>query len=140
MPAVLVLRLDIRDGRPHEIGSALLVCSVDDLDLELLAADFFDDEYVAVVFMLKDELHIGLVGYGDVEYEVLEESGRDALGSLWNRAGRPVGIERRRAIGGIGGGGSIGLAVNGRTGRRVGCILDSAGTFLSCIDLEEDGE
>jgi len=140
MPAVLVLRLHIRDGRPHEIGSALLVCSVDDLDLELLATDFFDDESVAVAFLLKGELYVGLVGYGDVEYEVLAESGRDALGSLWNRAGRPVGVERRREVGGIGGAGEIGLAVNGRTGRRVGCVLDSAGTFLSCIDLEEDGE
>jgi anaphase-promoting complex subunit 4 len=36
--------------------------------------------------------------------------------------------------------GRISLALNGRKGRRVGCVLDGTGTMLECIDLEGDGE
>ena len=36
--------------------------------------------------------------------------------------------------------GRISVAVNGRKGRRVGCVLDSTGTMVESIDLEGEGE
>ena len=36
--------------------------------------------------------------------------------------------------------GRISVALNGRKGRRVGCVLDGTGTMLECIDVEGDGE
>jgi anaphase-promoting complex subunit 4 len=36
--------------------------------------------------------------------------------------------------------GGISVAVNGRKGRRVGCVLDSTGTMVESIDLEGEGE
>lgn len=36
--------------------------------------------------------------------------------------------------------GGVSVAVNGRKGRRVGCVLDGTGSVLECIDLEGDGE
>ena len=36
--------------------------------------------------------------------------------------------------------GRISLALNGRKGRRVGCVVDGTGTMLESIDLEGDGE
>ena len=36
--------------------------------------------------------------------------------------------------------GRISVALNGRKGRRVGCVLDGTGTVVECIDLEGDGE
>lgn len=32
------------------------------------------------------------------------------------------------------------LAVNGRAGRRVACVLDDKGTTMEALDLEGDGE
>lgn len=32
------------------------------------------------------------------------------------------------------------LAVNGRVGRRVACVLDSAGQALEILDMEGEGE
>ena len=36
--------------------------------------------------------------------------------------------------------GMVSIALNGRKGRRVGCVLDGTGTIVECIDLEGDGE
>jgi len=34
----------------------------------------------------------------------------------------------------------VSLAVNGRVGRRVACLLDNTGTAMETLDLEGDGE
>jgi len=36
--------------------------------------------------------------------------------------------------------GKVTLAVNGRVGRRVACVLDSAGQALEILDMEGEGE
>ena len=48
-------------------------------------------------------------------------------------------INRRRLLSGCQTGG-VSLALNGRTGRRVACVLDSSGTQLESFDLEGEGE
>jgi len=35
--------------------------------------------------------------------------------------------------------GEVSVAVNGRVGRRVACVLDSKGTMLEAIDMEGGG-
>jgi anaphase-promoting complex subunit 4 len=36
--------------------------------------------------------------------------------------------------------GEVKVALNGRAGRRFGCLLNDKGTTLECFDLEDDGE
>jgi anaphase-promoting complex subunit 4 len=36
--------------------------------------------------------------------------------------------------------GVVSLAVNGRVGRRVVCVLDNSGTMLESFDMEGDGD
>ena len=36
--------------------------------------------------------------------------------------------------------GAVSLAVNGRAGRRVACLLNSKGTTMEVLDLEGEGE
>ena len=54
-------------------------------------------------------------------------------------AGQGVMLTRRRGLGGRAG--EVGLAVNGRSNRRVVCVVDGTGTRLEAVDLgEEAGE
>lgn len=48
-------------------------------------------------------------------------------------------IKRCRALTGFTAG-NVTLAVNGRAGRRVACVLDSTGTVMESFDLEGDVE
>jgi anaphase-promoting complex subunit 4 len=48
-------------------------------------------------------------------------------------------IKRCRRLVGRGRG-KVNVALNGRVGRRVACLLDDKGTTLECFDLEGDGE
>ena len=51
----------------------------------------------------------------------------------------PVPIIQSRTLGGCTAG-SVSLAVNGRAGRRVACVLDGGGMELEMFDMEGDGE
>lgn len=48
-------------------------------------------------------------------------------------------IKGRRELA-YGGSGPVSLALNGRVGRRVACVLDGQGTNMETLDLEGDGE
>jgi hypothetical protein len=48
-------------------------------------------------------------------------------------------IKRCRRLVGCGKG-EVNVALNGRVGRRVACLLDKKGTLLECFDMEGDGE
>ena len=48
-------------------------------------------------------------------------------------------VNRRRPLSNCQNGG-ISLALNGRAGRRVACVLDGAGTSLESFDLEGEGD
>lgn len=51
----------------------------------------------------------------------------------------PAPITQSRTLTGCAAGG-VTLAVNGRTGRRVSCVLDSAGMNLEVLDMEGEEE
>lgn len=50
---------------------------------------------------------------------------------------KPIPIKRRRQLTACRDG-SVSLAVNGRAGRRVVCILDGDGTTMDILDMEGD--
>jgi anaphase-promoting complex subunit 4 len=54
-------------------------------------------------------------------------------------AARALPIEQRRMLAGCKDGG-VSLAVNGRAGRRVACVLDDRGLALEILDMEGEGE
>jgi hypothetical protein len=51
-----------------------------------------------------------------------------------------VSIRRTRRLAGVQRGGPATLAVNGRRGRRVACVLDGRGSTVEMLDLEGDDE
>ena len=51
-------------------------------------------------------------------------------------AGQGVMLSQRRGLGGRAG--EVGLAVNGRSSRRVVCVVDGTGTRLESVDLGDD--
>ena len=48
-------------------------------------------------------------------------------------------VKRSRALAGCTAG-EVSVAVNGRVGRRVACVLDGKGTVLETIDMEGGGD
>jgi len=154
-------------GLPLHVGVALLECRLspevqqpdqEPVDFDLLEVDFFDDESLVVVYRLptKDgsgSTFIATVSYDDLGYQELQPEwyvnipAREdlMLGAMeWLKEGRlhsvQISIKRCRVLSACGNGG-IFLAVNGRIGRRVACVLDGKGTSMEAVDLEEgEGE
>ncbi|TFK41138.1 anaphase-promoting complex, cyclosome, subunit 4-domain-containing protein [Crucibulum laeve] len=146
---------------PCEVGVALLECYLPEeheqglLDLDLLEAEFLDDECVVIVYRPRSDTpttYIATIGYHNVGYQTLpvQGSGHENLVARedlmhhileeWKEghlASERVPIERRRALVSCRIGG-VHLAVNGKAGRRLACVLDSTGTTLESFDLEED--
>lgn len=55
-------------------------------------------------------------------------------------SGKPLTIRKKKALG-IVPSGPLTLAVNGRVGRRVACVMDAEGMEAEVLDMEgEDGE
>ncbi|KAJ6610891.1 anaphase-promoting complex, cyclosome, subunit 4-domain-containing protein [Mycena sp. CBHHK59/15] len=149
---------------PLPVGVALLECCLpaeqeeaSPAHLELLEADFFDDECVVIVYRLRNQpasggAFIATVGYSELGYQELDPAeyvripGREDLMrrtmELWEQgqlASMPMPIKGRRALA-CGGTGPVSVALNGRVGRRVACVLDGQGTNMETVDLEGDGE
>ncbi|KAJ3754331.1 anaphase-promoting complex, cyclosome, subunit 4-domain-containing protein [Lentinula raphanica] len=144
-----------RYGRDNShVELAVLECCLrrseeeDVVGVDLLALEFFDDETVVIVYRTdRGEAYIGTICYSDLEYVDFQSVGyvrisresltESALQSL--NAGQvtylPIkqsrGLKRCRS-------GAVSLAVNGRVGRRVACVLDNEGTTLETFDLEGD--
>lgn len=163
-PLLLVqLRFSIEaSGLPLEIGVALLECHLPEEgqeesqpDIEILEADFFDEESVVIVYRLQTRerpAFIATLDYSDMTYQKFPWDGhvrlpdredlmRDVLKS-WKEgqlSSVRTPIKRRRALAGCKDGG-VSLAVNGRVNRRVACVLDASGTRMESFDLEGDGE
>ncbi|KAF5355856.1 hypothetical protein D9756_003780 [Leucocoprinus leucothites] len=122
--------------------------------VDLLDFDFFDDEHLVVIYRSQSagsSASIATVNYVDVGYQELElakyvkgfrEDLMDYTWGLW-RSGELgsslYAIERRRIIRN-GNSPSFSMAVNGRVGRRVACVLDSSGTAMESFDLEGEVE
>ncbi|KAI5124653.1 hypothetical protein M0805_004261 [Coniferiporia weirii] len=128
-------------------------------DFHIFDMNFFDEKNLVVVYQsyAREGLEtIGMVDYGDVEYSPVGSDGY--VNGLWQedivaetikqvREGQvacaPAPIRKRRALklskkGGPGG--TPALAVNGRAGRRVACVLDGEGIELEMFDMEGDEE
>ncbi|KAL0951164.1 hypothetical protein HGRIS_007895 [Hohenbuehelia grisea] len=145
------------EASPHPLSFhvVLFECSLaaeDSVQLELLEAEFFDDDYIVLIYRLRNEdgsTFIATVNYNELGYQELhpewyvtrEDLMLGAL-SAW-RAGQllparlPINRCRRLAPSITT---PVSLAVNGRAGRRVACILDGKGLIMESLDMEGDGE
>lgn len=141
----------------NDLGVAILECRLREdshgiVDFDLLDADFFDDESLVIVYRaqgVSGPTYIAIVAYSDVEFqevqaqEYVNEPSREGLMldtfQRWKDGQlQPVfmPIKRSRVLS-VGREGDVSLAVNGRAGRRVACVLDSRGV-LETLDLEGD--
>ncbi|KAH8120371.1 anaphase-promoting complex, cyclosome, subunit 4-domain-containing protein [Phellopilus nigrolimitatus] len=132
--------------------------------------DFFDEESLVIVYesyAKEGAGTIGMVNYCGIEYTEVDLRGN--VRGLWQEdivaeaikqvktgqvACAPAPIRRQRGLKvcgragreqneGPGAGtrtGTATLAVNGRVGRRVGCVLDGEGNELEMFDMEGDEE
>ena len=96
------------------------------------------------------QAHIATVNYADLAYETLTETASVTREGLFSEvmqqlnAGRiassAIAVTRPAALAGCRSGPAT-MAVNGRVGRRVACVLDDSGTSLEIFDMEgEDDE
>lgn len=138
--------------------AAIMDCSVDTNnggggDLDILDADFFDDEAIVLVYRIKGTqgpIYVGTMNYTMLRYQRLESeedvsgsSERDMIVDMLQRwkeghvvsGGVPITKCRRLSACK---GESISMAVNGRVGRRVVCVLGKDGVTMEVIDMEGD--
>ncbi|KAJ3750355.1 anaphase-promoting complex, cyclosome, subunit 4-domain-containing protein [Lentinula detonsa] len=122
----------------------------DVVGVDLVALEFFDDETIVIVYRTDEgEGYIGTLSYCELEYtnfqpagyvrlsrESLIKSALQELNTGQLRSGY-LPIKQSRGLKGCRSG-AVSLAVNGRVGRRVACVLDSNGTTLETFDLEGD--
>ncbi|KAJ3508934.1 hypothetical protein NLJ89_g5481 [Agrocybe chaxingu] len=155
------LRFSVEEsGLPSQIGVALLECYLpeegqEDSSLDLLDADFFDDECVVIVYRPRrgqKQISLAMVNYSAAGYQNLPSGGyvtrtsqedliQESL-ELWkdgHLSSTKIAIMRHRTLSSCKDGG-VSLALNGRTGRRVACVLDSTGTALESFDVEGEGD
>ncbi|KAJ6519839.1 anaphase-promoting complex, cyclosome, subunit 4-domain-containing protein [Mycena sanguinolenta] len=125
------------------------------LHLEILDAQFFDDSSIVIVYRVRDQpgkAFIATVGYSELEYQELDPAEYVRIPSredlmqrameLWEQgrlASISIPFKGRRELA-YGGSGPVALALNGRVGRRVACVLDEQGTNMETLDLEGDAE
>jgi len=118
--------------------------------VDLLALEFFDDEIVVMVYRTGEEGQacIATLSYGDLGYQQFQppegyvtKSRESLIESAFQGSGQIksgyLPIKQSRALKGCKSG-AVSLAVNGRVGRRVACVLDNKGTMLETFDLEGD--
>ncbi|KAF7306941.1 DEAD-domain-containing protein [Mycena indigotica] len=109
----------------------------------IVDAQFFDDQLLVVVYRVSDVPFMATVGYSELDYEELDPEGYTTREDVMQRAlemeqGQlaPIPIKEQRRL--VHGAGAVSLALNGRVGRRVACLLDGAGTNMEMLDLETD--
>ncbi|KAI0094909.1 anaphase-promoting complex, cyclosome, subunit 4-domain-containing protein [Irpex rosettiformis] len=124
--------------------------------IEVVEAEFFDDRILILIYRPLDQeqaTSIASIGYSDLVFEdapadyIARSSTREVLmQDLLQRvrdgqiAAVPIPITGSRELVGCADGG-VSLAVNGRIGRRVACILDKGGLTLEVLDMEgEDSQ
>ncbi|KAI0312628.1 anaphase-promoting complex, cyclosome, subunit 4-domain-containing protein [Amylostereum chailletii] len=150
----------LRHGGPQaELRLAVLDCELNrdggTTAIFLLDVEFFDDESLVVVYRVRNPegqrgpTIVGTIGYADLDFGGIEDANMCSQEEVAKEAERrwkagevasvPMPIKRSRALSGCEDG-KVTLAVNGRSGRRVACILDVDGGVLEVLDLEGDGE
>lgn len=121
------------------------------IDLELLAVEFFDDECIVLVYRTpaaNNTATIASANYRELSYQEISFDGYSieavmaAATSQWasgKLSAGPVPIKQSRQLAGFRMG-EVSLSVNGRVGRRIACVLDSRGTMMETLDLEAEPE
>ncbi|KAF8078603.1 anaphase-promoting complex, cyclosome, subunit 4-domain-containing protein [Lyophyllum atratum] len=144
---------------PLEVGVVLLepLLPVGDeaisVDLDLLEADFFDDECMVIVYRIRgrhESANIATISYNDLGYQPVQADNHVNVTTRedlmleaverWKQGHLSTVqtlFKRSRALTGCKVG-DVSLALNGRQGRRVACVLDSKGTMLESFDVEGD--
>lgn len=155
------LRFKEASSVPYEVGFVPIECCLEDEapdeppSFDLLEAEYFDDEFIVIIYRLRSKdksAFIATVKYNDIGYQPLEPtvyvnlSGREDLmvhaKNRWEQGTLHTTqspIKQCRALKGCKTG-RVSLAVNGRTGRRVACVLDGTGTTVETFDLEGEAE
>ncbi|KAG0708880.1 anaphase-promoting complex, cyclosome, subunit 4-domain-containing protein [Suillus ampliporus] len=147
-------------GVPLYIDVTVMECSIaghepgDITDVHLCNAEFFDDEILVIVYKVRGTdgpMFAATVHYSALEYQTQSEgyvngpARKDMIANVLQRLNeghlwlKPIPIKRRRQLTACRDG-SVSLAVNGRIGRRVVCILDGDGTTMDILDMEGDEE
>ncbi|KIJ68430.1 hypothetical protein HYDPIDRAFT_106626 [Hydnomerulius pinastri MD-312] len=146
-------------GVHNHIEVTLLECSVcenDDegsADLNILDAEFFDDETIILIYQItgtQGPIFVATVNYTKLRYQKLQSEGyvsgparKDMMANVlqrWKEEHLPptrIPITKCRRLSPCGNG-TVSLAVNGRVGRRVVCILDGDGMTMEVLDMEGD--
>jgi anaphase-promoting complex subunit 4 len=145
-------------GVPLHIDVTVMECSIvghdpgDVTDVHLCNAEFFDDEILVIVYKVRGgdgPMFAATVHYSALEYQTQSEgyvkgpARKDMIANVLQRLNeghlslKPIPIKRRRQLTACRDG-SVSLAVNGRVGRRVVCILDGVGTTMDILDMEGD--
>lgn len=147
---------------PLSVGIALLEGllpaeqeGVEPMHLEILDAGFFDDSSIVIVYRISNQpgsAFIAKVGFSELDYhelgpaEYVKAPAREDLMQrameLWEQgqlASIAMPIKGRRELA-HGGSGPVSLALNGRVGRRVACVLDGQGANMETLDLEGDAD
>ncbi|KAH9849773.1 anaphase-promoting complex, cyclosome, subunit 4-domain-containing protein [Lenzites betulinus] len=122
----------------------------------ILDVEFFDDEQLVMVYRPRNAgaaTCVATVGYANLMYhpipgrgyvtgttrETLMEDVLAALASGQLPSAGTTPIRQSRALRGCREG-AVTLAVNGRAGRRVSCVLDGTGTTVEVLDMEGEDE
>ncbi|KAI6047625.1 anaphase-promoting complex, cyclosome, subunit 4-domain-containing protein [Pisolithus marmoratus] len=137
---------------------AILECSVDTNndgggELDMLDGEFFDDEVIVLVYRIKGTqgpIYVGTMNYTMLRYQRLESEGyvngpaqKDMIVDMLQRwkeghlMGGGVPITKCRRLSACKSG-PISMALNGRVGRRVVCVLGGDGVTMEVIDMEGD--
>ncbi|KAF9229304.1 hypothetical protein BS17DRAFT_689834 [Gyrodon lividus] len=144
-------------GVDEHIEVTLLECSVCENDdnagaeVDILDAEFFDDETVILVYQAKGSqgpIFVATVKYTTLRYQKLQSEGyvsgparKDMIANVVERWKEghlpcsPIPMTKYRRLTGWRKG-KVSLAVNGRVGRRVVCILDGDGMTMEVLDIE----
>ncbi|CAK5280536.1 unnamed protein product [Mycena citricolor] len=125
------------------------------INLEILDAEFFDDDLLVIVYRprnMPERTVLATVGYSDLRFTSLSAEECDKIHAredlmhwalermqqgLLGTLAMPIKGQRDLALSRSG---PVYLALNGRLGRRVACVLDAEGTSLETLDLEADGD
>ncbi|KAF5390354.1 hypothetical protein D9757_002903 [Collybiopsis confluens] len=114
----------------------------EEIRVDLLALEFFDEESLVMVYRTDQELQapessVRLSRESLIEVALQDLGAGQLGGSRYLSIKQSRGLKRCKT-------GTVSLAVNGRVGRRVACVLDNEGMYLETFDLEgdegEDGE
>jgi len=147
--------MEVGGGAPEGIAFALGECSHGTHSIDIVDADFFDATLLVIAFRSQEDdwtsSNVGTADYGGLEYEerpidvkglTREQMMIDALNE-W-RDGTLTAVRLEIAAGSrqltAQADDGIELALNGRVGRRVACVLDKGEMGLEILDMAGEAD